>query len=474
ARGFGRAFFTGFMFGALFFIGMGHFLYYAVVYQYGRPAAVAVPFLILAGAVPFGGIFGAFGLLFRLTQSRRLLFFSLTAPALWVLAEYAKELVPILVPWADLGYAAMTMPVLAQPADLAGIYLVSFFLAAVNGFFAWWWISARREAKGPGAGAFLRAVLRVWRGNRAAVILCLALFALYPVYGAISSARWSPTAAPGVIRALLVQGNFSQKDRWSGMGFLPRVKSYLDLGQCLDPDGCVIVWPETVLNSTSELTPGFFSAVEEIIGRKSLLIAGGLAKDQKSTDVKNAAYFISGTGLVSVYEKNILLPWAEDEPIVDVLGDFYTAPTRFAAGQTPPCVPTSLGPAGISICLEILYPGYVRRASSLGAQFLVNLSNDTWFGDTTMPHQHLDAARMRAIENRRWLLRVSNSGISAVIAPDGSVTMRTGLFMQQAARGRFSLISYKTPYARAGNYFLFLCGLVLLASFVRVFREEST
>lgn len=465
----GRAFGVGFFLGVLLFLGFGYFLFYAAVYQYEKPALVALPFLLLAGGLPFGLIFGGFGLLFNLLKARGLWFFVLTAPGLWVLAEYSKELVPILVPWADLGYAALALPALAQAADLGGVYLVSFFLAAVNGLAAFFWVSLRDAPPG-GRIAALRAL---WRENRAGLAACLAAFALFAGYGMMSRARWSPESKPGDISVLLVQGNYSQKERWSGMGFLPRVKSYLSLGKCLDPEGCVIVWPETVLNQANALGPDFFSALQEIIGEKSLLIAGGLAAEPGSGDVRNAAFFISGDGLVSVYEKNILLPWAEDEPLVDVLGDYYTAPTRFAAGRTPPCMPTNLGPAGISICLEILYPGFVRRAADLGAGFLVNLSNDTWFGDTTMPHQHLDVARMRAIENRRWLLRVSNSGISALIAPDGSVTARTGLFMRQAARGSFARITQKSLYTRAGSFFLLFCGLLLLPAFIRVLRERD-
>lgn len=131
------------------------------------------------------------------------------------------------------------------------------------------------------------------------------------------------------------------------------------------------------------------------------------------------------------------------------------------------------GNIGISVCLEILYPGYVRRSVKEGAYFLVNISNDSWFGNSAMPYFHLNAPRLRAVENRSFLLRTSNSGIPAVIYPTGKIQVQSGLFTKERVGGRFVKLDQVSFYARYGNLVLFAAACILFVALLEMIFNKD-
>ncbi len=271
--------------------------------------------------------------------------------------------------------------------------------------------------------------------------------------------------------AVLVQANFSLSERWSGMGFYHRLKTYLDMsGSGGEGAGRVIVWPETALNSSTHVNDGLFMEMMRYIGEESLLISGGIMTDDADGEngVYNCAFLISGDGHLMRYDKHILLPYAETAPLIDLLGQYYTAPDAFIPGRSPVAFKTPLGRVGLSICFEILYPGLVRRAVSDGAEFLVNISNDAWFDDSPMPYQHLDGAVLRAVENRRFVLRTSNSGISAVISPAGATVKKSGLFSAETISGNFLPLRQKSIYTRWGDLIVYFSAFYLMAALLKI------
>jgi len=287
------------------------------------------------------------------------------------------------------------------------------------------------------------------------------------------------------VQAVLVQGNFSTKERWSGMGFYQRVMSYLEMsgdkygnksGEKPEDEGQdarVIVWPETILNSSSKLNDALFVEIMRYIGENSLLISGGLKTDHKNNEVFNSAYFISGTGRLLRYDKHILLPYAETSPLIDLLDTYYAAPNEFTSGRTPLCINAPGGKVGASICFEILYPGFIRQSVKDGASYLVNISNDSWFGDSPMPYIHLNAACLRAVENRRFLLRASNSGFSAVISPTGKVMVKSGLFTKERVDGDFVKLDQLSFYANYGNLIFLGSAIILLSALIQVILKKD-
>ncbi|MBW1990469.1 MAG: hypothetical protein JRI97_13140, partial [Deltaproteobacteria bacterium] len=207
AAGLGRAFLRGFVFGLLLVAGMGWWLFPAIVGQYEKPwwaAAVFVPLLV---GLPFGLVYGLFGAAFRALYRPGLFFAALAAPSLWVLAEYAKEAWGLLVPWAVLGYAAAPFAPLLSTAGWWGLYGITFVLAAVNGLL----FHACLQARGGDKAA-----------RRAALSTALAFLAV--ALPAAGGALWRPPEAQKDLPVAVVQGNFSQKERWSGMGVTNRVR----------------------------------------------------------------------------------------------------------------------------------------------------------------------------------------------------------------------------------------------------------
>jgi apolipoprotein N-acyltransferase len=125
-------------------------------------------------------------------------------------------------------------------------------------------------------------------------------------------------------------------------------------------------------------------------------------------------------------------------------------------------------PANALICFEAVFPDLARRFVRKGSRLMINLTNDGWYGDSAAPYQHLAIARLRAVENRRYLLRAANSGISAIIEPSGKIQMSTGLLREAVGTGRFAFIENRTLYTRYGDVFVFLCAIISCALWIFV------
>jgi len=450
------------LFSIVFSSGMGYWVFHALVGHYQLPAGTAVSFFILALVLPVWLIHLTIALFYRFLNNRAPFFYALVVPCLWVLGDYVKGMIPLLVPWGDIGYALVDWGAYFQMADLGGVYLVSFFVVMANALLVCLVASLPETDRS--------SCWRLVTGRAGTAALLLFLIVSVPLcYGSIRRYLMPVGTSTGeMIPAVIVQGNFSPKDRWGGLGFYRRLKTYIELsgGRADTGPAGVIVWPETVLNHPEALTETFFSDLAWILGKDNLLIAGGLERDRLQQGVYNSVYVIDG-GHSQRYDKHILLPYSERGPAGGPLFRFYNAPDRFVPGTTPACLSTSYGRVGLSVCFEILYPGYVRLSVKQGAEFLVNVSNDSWFGDSAMPRAHLRAARARAVETGRWLLRASNSGISAVIAPNGSLTASSDLFCAQRISGSFVRLTTTTVYTRWGEWLFFFCMAVLAAAFLR-------
>jgi len=462
----------GFFWGAFITAGMGYWVFFALLHHYGIYLPKAILFFFLCLMLPMGLIYICFALIYRFLHRNHAVFYALILPSIWVFIEYLKELIPFMIPWGGIGYTMIDFYDFVQSADIFGIYGITFIVVMINAL-SWFAIQRWYLKKD---SSFLKSSHRI---INTLFPLCFVLIVLsIPVaYGKFKTA----TLNSGIdrcyqktesIQAILVQGNFSLEQRWSGMGFYHRIKTYLEMtGEGEGSRERVIVWPETTLNSSTYLNDELFMQIINYIGENSLLVSGGL-KESDTGDVYNCAYIISGQGRLSRYDKHILLPYAETSPLIDLLDRYYAAPSEFKSGRTPLSVLTSHGHIGTSICFEILYPRHIRQSIEDGATFLVNISNDAWFGDSPMPYNHLNAARFRAIENRRFLLRASNSGISAIIRPDGMISKKSGLFTKEQVAGDFIRMSQRSFYSKFGDWALYGSVMLLLAAMGYIFIKE--
>ena len=193
----------------------------------------------------------------------------------------------------------------------------------------------------------------------------------------------------------------------------------------------------------------------------------------------NSAYFLDGEGReAGRYDKLHLVPFGEYIPWRRL---FFFAETvtkdvsDFHPGETFRVVPMGGHMVCALICFEAVFPDLAREFVRRGSNLLVNLTNDGWYGDSAAPYQHLAMARWRAVENRRYLLRATNSGISAIVGPTGEIQTRTELLREGICEGRFAFIDEQTWYSRHGDVFALLCVIITcVAPALSVWQELIT
>ena len=468
-------FLRGSVYGFLITAGVSYWVFIALYFNYNVSLPLSVVFFLGLVCLPVGLLTGLFALCAGYFRRGGLAYYALVLPALWTVFEYLRELLPLTLPWGFLGYAWADMLPLAQAADLIGVYGMSFITVLVNGCIFLLMkkcgivFTDVRKWKN-----IVRPPLKdIFQTAGTAVLLLAGLL----IYGLVSMGEWESAAGRQGRTAVIVQASEGLSERWDSGTFQSRVETYIGLSGRGEKGGDrLLVWPETVLNSGRRMDKRFFAYLMVSMGEESELITGGVREEGGLAF--NTAYAISGTGTVRWYDKNILLPFAETDPLsLDLMGSYYEAPNEFRRGDTPPVLATRFGKAGLSICFEATYPWYVRRSVLLGAGLLVNISNDSWFGFSSMPWQHLAVARIRAIENRRYVLRASNSGYSAVISPSGELIGKSELFAKQTVRSPFAMMSGTSLYTDWGDWVIYLSLAVLLGWMVMMqvvhHREEE-
>jgi apolipoprotein N-acyltransferase len=266
---------------------------------------------------------------------------------------------------------------------------------------------------------------------------------------------WSvPVGTP--FQVSLVQPSIPQTLKWDPARRRPTLETYRRLTETQAAHSALVIWPETAV-------PDFLHRVEdqwllplaqELASRGARLLIGVPVLDPAGEHYYNAAVVVGPLG--EAYFKRHLVPFGEFLPLERWLGpllDFLKIPmSHFSAGRAAhPTLQVGDRTAGVSICYEDAFGEEVREALPMAA-YLVNLSNDAWFGDSLAPYQHLQIARMRALETGRPLLRATNSGISALIGPQGELQARTPTFTKRVLSGPVQPMSGETPFVRWGNW----------------------
>jgi apolipoprotein N-acyltransferase len=324
----------------------------------------------------------------------------------------------------------------------------------------------------------LRRLAGARGGSLASALVGAGALAAAGGYGTFRLAALERAAASAPpLRVGLVQANFGVLEKRRDpdavhRGHVEQTRALLAAGP-LD----LVVWPETVY---SRGIGGPFPVAGDLIRREGatplLFGAASVRTEGGERRVYNSALLIQADGTIrEAYDKNLLVPIAERLPLSGAFASLFPHAQRFgAAHETPPLV---LGAIRIStpICYEAAVPSFVRRmVRSAEPHLLVMLANDAWFGDSHEPWIHLAVARMRAIEHGRFVVRATNSGISAFIDPAGRLLARTGLLAQENLRGEVRPLAGETLYARLGDWPGWLAGAALLALLARRHQPPAT
>lgn len=442
-----RAVLVGYATGVLWYLTTCYWVY-ATMHVYGNlpvPAAALALVLMCMYLALYHALFAA--LLAAVARRGRGMAL-LAAPFLWVAVELARARVTSF-PWNLLGYAQVDNSILTQLAPYTGVYGPSFVLATVNAALA-----------GPLIWPRVKPV--------AAVALSAALLA-----GVVQSAglRQRPAVAQGREKVVLLQPNL---DVGSGeqlnVQALATSSTRLTLqAAAADADTVrVVLWPESPspFQTDREEFTGSVQAMSQEL--KSPVIAGAIGtapipQQQRLAYYNSAALFEPGAGPSQRYDKIHLVPFGEFVP--------FSGLFRFASGLTQAVGTFDRGTQrtplvaaghryGTFLCYESIFGDEVRQFTKAGADVLVNLSDDGWYGDSSAPFQHLNMARMRAIENHRWVLRDTNTGVTASIAPDGRVVEVMERHRRGAAAMHFNFETSLTFYTRHGDLFAYGCAFV--------------
>lgn len=443
----GRAAWRGFLFGLAAFL-TGTWWTYVSVHEFGAAPRSLALFLTLGLAAIMGGYYALLGWLAgRWLPADGPLRWLVGLPAAWTAVEWLRGWFLSGFPWLSLGYS-QTDSLLGALAPLGGVYGLG-------------WVCALA------AGALAAVLVEGLAGRALGVATLVAIAA---AAGLAGGRTWTePAGEP--IRAVMVQGAVGQDEKWLAAALAPTRELYLELTR---PHwgADLVIWPEAAIPALLHEEMEFIEALDaEARAAGSELLLGILERDPASRQYHNI--LVSVGGAPEIYRKRQLVPFGEYFPVPAFVRSWMRLMnlpyTDFAPGRADPPPLTLAGTAvAPTICYEDAF-GAQQRVFFPDAELLVNVSNDAWFGDTRAPHQHLQIARMRAMETGRWMLRATNNGITAVIDPRGRVTQRSRQFVVEVIEADVTPMRGTTPWLRYGDGPLAAVsiGLFLLAALRR-------
>jgi apolipoprotein N-acyltransferase len=450
-----RIFLIGLLAGNVYFWGTLYWLTDTMVTFGGLPRILAI---IAAGLlIAYLALFPAcFGLLFAFARRRLGFPALLLAPAIWVATELGRTYFLTGFPWVLLGYSETSHLAIAQMASLFGIYGVSAFVAAPAAVVAYAGFTIfQPRSRSDSTGSALIAI---------AVLVVVMIGAILWGQARVEQNELLQQGDP--IRVGVVQGNVPQTQKWDTQLADQIFSRYLSMTRQAAAQGArLIIWPEASLPYFYEREPHVANAIAVVAHETNsyLLIGGDQVEFEGNTPhYYNSSFLIDPDGkVVGTYKKTHLVPFGEYVPFEKQL--YFVTPivkSDFAAGPGVNVLPMGSHPLTTMICYEAVFPDLALDAVRAGSQLLTTITNDAWYELSSAPHQHFEMARVRAIEQGRYLVRAANTGISGIVDPYGRVTQRSELFQPAVFAADIRLLSDRTLYARIGNLFAYACVLV--------------
>lgn len=385
---------------------------------------------------------------------RNSLIYFIMIPVLWVALEYVRSFFLTGFPWELIGHSQFENLTIIQISDIFGVYGVSFLIVLSNAtLFSIFTYLAKENS--------VSKTVIITVASAFALIFGMAWF-----YGV-----WRIQSIDDLIakqpckRIAIIQGNIDQSQKWNPDLQVKTMQKYINLSftvKKFKPD--IIVWPETAASFyflyDMKLSAMIIKAVNEansdfLIGAPFFISKG------KILEYYNSAYLINHDGnILGKYDKVHLVPFGEYVPFkkwLPFLGKMTQCADDFQSGDKGVVIDWNNYKIGAQICYEIIFPNLSRQMVDNGAELLINITNDAWFGNTSAPYQHFSMAVFRAIENKRSLVRSANTGISGFINPIGRIIEQTPIFQQAAITNSMPMLRTKTIYTRFGDVFAMLC-----------------
>lgn len=395
--------------------------------------------------------------------------------AAWTAAELARGRLftgtPFFIgnPWAQIGYSQVGWLPMTQIADLAGVYGITFVVAACN--------------------AGLAVAWSAWRAGEAGrrLLVACAATAFLPLvatlgYGAVrlGSAEAEQAATPAIPVAL-VQGDVSFGSRWRSDYYGRDLDTYLrlTLEALRQSRPRIVFWPESSMTFFLEREPDYRRAIARVLAPFGAQLVAGAprATSEDGPPYFNSLYVLSPAGVIEDrYDKQHLVPFGEFFPFgaIELLRRRFGPAREYSPGAPGSgTIATAAGPAGVLTCNEAMLPEIAAERVAAGARYLVNPSNDTWIPGEKFADMQFDIVSLRAIEQRRTLVRASTSGPSAIVDLFGRVHGRTKAFERSLALGALRPRDGRTVYGLVGDAFAVGCAVLALGGWIGAWRGRS-
>jgi len=374
--------------------------------------------------------------------------------SLWVLGEWFRSWFLTGFPWLYLGYSH-TENTLAGWAPVAGTFFISLIIALTAATLAYWLQTRARQAL-------------------LLLCLCAITWVAAPLLARID---WTHPVTGKPMRVALIQADVPQQQKWNDDTLAPTLKYYRDTTLALLPTHDLVVWPETAIPRLYQRVLPYIGSIDKAaIDQNSAVLAGipyGFSDDSGRGYYNSIIALGNASGL---YHKRHMVPFGEYVPLEKWLRgiiEFFDLPmsafSKGAAYQPKITLKTRDGATiGISayLCYEVSYPDVAPYAMP-DAELLLTASNDTWFGNSIGPHQHMQIAQMRALEAGRYLIRATNNGVTALVDARGHIIKQVPQFERTVLSGEVYAMQGMTPFSRTGDWpVLGLCGVMLVVALV--------
>lgn len=400
---------------------------------YGDMSLLAAAFLLFLFVIYLSLYFAAFAFMANMFIRSRLAL--LVLPGMWVFFELIRSYALSGFPWSLAGCSQFAWKSLIQISEFGGVYLISGIILMTN-----------------------VALYKLFCKNPKPLVIVLAVLVSCCLWGNWRINSWDLDGT--TLNAAVVQANIAQERKWLPEMIEPTIEVYSRLTRSVfEQDVELVIWPETACNfylfRQWQPTAKILRLSNET---EALLLAGSPAYDEGK--YYNRVWLLKSGTIEGYYDKVHLVPFSEYLPLAWLIEPIFGRLTNEVSdfSSAPELAP--IGEIGVMVCFESVFPGISRSLCRKGAQYLVNVSNDAWFKTWATPEQHLRLSAFRTIENRRWLLRSVNHGISAIISPTGEIIKSIGLLEEGAIVAGMKKNSSQTFYTRRGAIIAWIWSLL--------------
>jgi len=464
----GKSFLISFFIGVVFFTVTMYWITYTIT-KYGNLHFLISFLLNILLASYLALFFGLFGFVFSWARKKIGFNYALMlAPSIWVVVEYLRGHLFTGFPWNLMAYSQYLFLPIIQIGEFFGPYGLSWLILSFNTAIVYILINKKNPKTFP---------KMIYPGVIIIVFICCLIF---------GSLRIDKYPKDKNISVALIQGNTDQGTSWTFDDCNRNLKKHnMMILQAAGENAELAILSESALRCFGFNRENRFGEIMQRLSTESGLDVLFSSPTSSSEEIEGRRYFNSAVLLredgsePQIYSKVHLVPFGEYLPFrkilffVDkfskgVIGDFDNGEDYTGL------ILTNGHRFGAGICYEILFPELIRQFTEKDAEFLVNITNDTWYGDTPMPYHHFALSVFRAVENRKFIVRVANSGFSGIVAPDGRILKRSQLFSKEIIIYSIHPNSIKTIYSRFGDWFVYLnFAIVVLIVLILSVKKRS-